>query len=37
MALNRAKVPMPAGGRRKLIIRAVAARQKPRRRTPGKK
>jgi hypothetical protein len=37
MALNRAKVPMPAGGRRKLIIRAVAARQKPRRRPAGTK
>lgn len=31
VALNRAKVPMPAGARRKLIIRAVSARQKPRR------
>jgi hypothetical protein len=31
VALNRAKVPMPPGGRRKLIIRAVAARQRPRR------
>jgi hypothetical protein len=37
VALNRAKVPMPAGARRKLIIRAVAARQKPRRRTTGTK
>jgi hypothetical protein len=37
MALNRAKVPMPAGGRRKLIIRAVAARQKPRRPAAGTK
>src|SRR5580658_1552061 len=33
VALNRAKVPMPAGARRKLIIRAIAERQKPRRRT----
>ena len=31
LALNRAKVPMPAGARRKLIIRAVATRQRPRR------
>jgi len=31
MALNRAKVPMPAKQQRKLIIRAVAARQRPRR------
>lgn len=31
LVLNRAKVPMPAGARRKLIIRAVAQRQKPRR------
>jgi len=31
VALNRAKVPMPARARRKLIIRAVAARQRPRR------
>jgi hypothetical protein len=31
VALNRAKVPMPGGARRKLIIRAVAARQRPRR------
>jgi hypothetical protein len=31
VALNRAKVPMPAGGRCKLIIRAVAAKQRPRR------
>jgi hypothetical protein len=33
VALNRAKVPMAAGAHRKLIIRAVAERQKPRRRT----
>lgn len=31
LALHRAKVPMPAGARRKLIIRAVAAKQRPRR------
>ncbi len=33
VALNRAKVPMPAGGRprRKLTIRAVSAKQRPRR------
>ena len=37
VALNRAKVPMPAGVRRKVVIRAVAARQRPRRRTSGKK
>ncbi|MGA7907671.1 MAG: hypothetical protein WCA16_09725 [Candidatus Sulfotelmatobacter sp.] len=34
MALNRARVPMPSGARRKLVIRAVSARQKPRRLTP---
>jgi hypothetical protein len=37
VALNRAKAPMPAGSCRKVIIRAVAARQKPRRRSAGKK
>ncbi len=37
VALNRAKVPMPAGARRKLIIRAISAKQRPRRVTPGKK
>jgi len=31
VALNRAKVPIPAGARRKLIIRAVSAKQRPRR------
>jgi hypothetical protein len=31
VALNRAKVPMPSGARRKLIIRAVSAKQRPRR------
>jgi hypothetical protein len=31
VALNRAKVPMPAKGRTKLIIRAVSAKQRPRR------
>jgi hypothetical protein len=31
VALNRAKVPMPAGARRKLIVRAIAAKQRPRR------
>jgi hypothetical protein len=30
-ALNRAKVPMPANARRKLIIRSVSAKQRPRR------
>jgi hypothetical protein len=37
MALHRAKVPMPVGRRRKLVIRAVSARQKPRRRAAGTK
>ncbi len=31
VALNRAKVPMPAGARRKLIIRSISAKQRPRR------
>jgi hypothetical protein len=31
VALNRAKVPMPAAARRKLIIRSISAKQKPRR------
>ncbi len=31
VGLNRAKVSMPAGARRKLIIRAIAATQRPRR------
>jgi hypothetical protein len=31
VALNRAKVPMPAGARRRLIIRSVSAKQRPRR------
>jgi len=30
-ALNRARVPMPARAKRKMIIRAIAARQRPRR------
>jgi hypothetical protein len=34
VALNRAKVPMPAGARRKMVIRAVSQRQKPRRIAP---
>jgi hypothetical protein len=37
VALNRAKVPMPAKARRKLIIRAVSAKQRPRRPDPKKK
>jgi hypothetical protein len=37
VALNRAKVPMPAKARRKLIIRAISARQRPRRIATGKK
>jgi hypothetical protein len=36
VALNRAKVPMPAGARRKLIIRSVSAKQRPRRVASGK-
>src|ERR1700722_1517659 len=36
-ALNRAKVPMPAKARRKLMIRSVSAKQRPRRAVPGKK
>jgi len=36
VALNRAKIPMPNKGRRKLIIRAVSAKQRPRR-GPAKK
>jgi hypothetical protein len=35
VALNRAKVPMPAKGKRKLIIRSISAKQRPRR--PGAK
>ena len=31
VALNRAKVPMPPGVRRKLIIRSISAKQRPRR------
>jgi hypothetical protein len=31
VALNRAKVPMPDKGRRKLIIKSVSAKQRPRR------
>jgi hypothetical protein len=37
VALNRAKVPMPAGAVRKLIIRSISAKQRPRRVAPGKK
>ena len=37
VALNRAKVPMPARARRKLVIRAIAERQRPRRVAGGKK
>jgi hypothetical protein len=33
VALNRAKVPMPAKGKRKLVIRSISAKQRPRR--PG--
>jgi hypothetical protein len=35
VALNRAKVPMPAGARRKLIIRSISAKQRPRRPSGG--
>lgn len=34
VALNRAKVPMPVGARRKLIIKSISAKQRPRRSTP---
>jgi hypothetical protein len=34
VALYRAKVPMPAGARRKLIIRSISAKQRPRRLSP---
>ena len=37
VALNRAKVPMPANARRKLVIRAVSSKQRPRRPDPNKK
>jgi hypothetical protein len=37
LALNRAKVPMPARARRKLIIRSISAKQRPRRLASGKK
>jgi hypothetical protein len=37
VALNHAKVPMPANARRKLIVRAVASRQHPRRAAAKKK
>ena len=37
VALNRAKVPMPAGARRRLIIRSVSAKQRPRRPPAGRK
>jgi hypothetical protein len=36
VALNRARVSMPAGARRKLIIRSISAKQRPRRLSPGK-
>jgi len=34
IALNRAKVPMPERARRKLIIKSISAKQRPRRSTP---
>lgn len=37
VALNRAKVSMPVGARRKLIIRSISAKQRPRRVAAGKK
>jgi hypothetical protein len=37
VALNRAKVPMPAGARRKLIIKSISAKQRPRRVSGGSK
>jgi hypothetical protein len=37
VALNRARVPMPAGARRKLIIRSISAKQRPRRVSSGNK
>jgi len=37
VALNRAKIPMPAKARRKLIIRSISAKQRPRRVTQEKK
>lgn len=36
-ALNRAKVPMAAGSRRKLIIKSISASQRPRRKLQGKR
>ena len=36
VALNRAKVPISPGARRKVIIRAVSAKQRPRRIAQGK-
>jgi hypothetical protein len=37
VALNCAKVPLPAGARRKLVIRSISAKQRPRQSAPGKK
>jgi hypothetical protein len=37
VALNRAKVPMPTVARRKLIIRSISAKQRPRRTVAPKK
>jgi hypothetical protein len=37
VALNRAKVPMSAGARRKLVIRSISAKQRPRRISFGSK
>ena len=37
VALNRAKIPMPVRARRKLIIKSISAKQRPRRSTVAKK
>ena len=37
VALNRAKVPMPAGARRKLIVKSISDQQRSRRPAPGTK
>jgi hypothetical protein len=36
VALNRAKVPMAEGSRRKLIIKLISVRQRPRQKSRGK-
>jgi hypothetical protein len=37
VALNRAKVPMPPDARRKLIIKSISAKQRPRRPSSNRK